>query len=102
MADQNSNAPVAKLQLLRSFEFNSQSLKSGALIISDDGPQNGGLLFVKGAHTAIKALCTPKSLPEEFDEVRSHTLVLMHPIGRKVLCEGSKPISSSCASDADG
>ena len=55
--------------MLRVFEFNSQILKSGVVVSSDDSQSSTGLLFVKGAHTAIKALIPPTALPPDFDEV---------------------------------
>lgn len=67
--DQKSQSQSAKLQLLKVFEFNAQSLKSGALVSSDDTASGTGLLFVKGAHTAIKSLILPALLPPDFDEV---------------------------------
>ena len=73
--DHSSNANAAKLQLLKSFEFNSQLLKSGALVTSDDASQDCGLLFVKGAHLAIKALVAPDSLPADFDKVTLQILL---------------------------
>ena len=67
--DHASQARVAKLQLLRAFQFNSQSLKSGMLVTSDDTGASRGLLFVKGAHTAIKSLLPQAALPADFDQV---------------------------------
>ena len=58
----------SKLRILKAFEFNSLTLMSGALVASDDSEPGTGLLFVKGAHTAIKALLQPASLPADYDQ----------------------------------
>lgn len=68
--------------MLRVFEFNSQILKSGVVVSSDDTQPGTGLLFVKGAHTAIKALIAPASLPPDFDEV-----ALPRPAGPTLLSQ---------------
>ena len=58
----------SKLRILKAFDFNSLTLMSGALVASDDTEPGTGLLFVKGAHTAIKALLQPASLPADYDQ----------------------------------
>ena len=66
--DANSKATTATLRLVRAFEFNSQILKSGMLVTSDVIPAGTGLLFVKGAHTAIKRLISAAALPADYDK----------------------------------
>ena len=56
----------SKLRILKVFDFNSLTLMSGTLVASDDTAPGTGLLFVKGAHTAIKALLPPASLPADY------------------------------------
>ena len=46
-------------------------LMSGVLVTSDDLQFNTGLLYVKGAHTAVKRLLLPASIPEEYDQARA-------------------------------
>lgn len=57
------------LHLLKVFEFNSQILMSGALVTADNPSDSTGLLFVKGAHTAVKRLLPSSVLPADYDKV---------------------------------
>lgn len=68
-ADARSDSRSVKQKTLRVFEFNSQTLKSGVVVSSDDAASGTGLVVVKGAHTAIKGLMLPASLPPDFDQV---------------------------------
>lgn len=76
-SDQISELRTVKLKMLKVFEFNSQTLKSGVVVLSDDTPSGTGLLFVKGAHTAIKSLVLPASLPPDFDEVSPYIFCML-------------------------
>ena len=64
-----ASSQTAKLTILKSFEFNSQLLMSGAVVTSTDLPATTGLLFVKGAHAAIKGLIQPALLPVDYEQV---------------------------------
>lgn len=66
-----SENKLATLKILHVMEFDSQTLKSGVVILSDDAPRGGALLFVRGAPGAIKALVRPASVPTDFDEVQT-------------------------------
>ena len=67
--DQQSGLQTTRLSILAVFEFNSHALRSGVIVKSDATPSSVGLLFVKGAHTAIKRLLQPAALPPDFDQV---------------------------------
>ena len=67
-AKSRASSQIVKLHILKSFEFNSQILMSGALVTSSDLPATTGLLFVKGAHAAIKGLLQPASLPADYEQ----------------------------------
>lgn len=60
---------MATLKILHVLEFDSQTLKSGVVVTSNDAPPKGALLFVRGAPGAIRALVRPASVPEDFDQV---------------------------------
>ena len=64
-----SDVRMATLTVLHVLEFNSQTLKSGVVVTSDDAPPGGALLFVRGAPGAIKGLVRPASVPADFDQV---------------------------------
>lgn len=68
--DQHSVSRQAKLTLLRVLEFNPETLKSGAVVLSADAPPGSALLFVRGAPSVVKDLVQPCSIPEDFDQVR--------------------------------
>ena len=42
---------------------------SGALVTADNPSDSTGLLFVKGAHTAVKRLLPSSVLPADYDKV---------------------------------
>ena len=64
-----SDARMATVKMLHVLEFNSQTLKSGVVVLTDDAPPGGALLFVRGAPGAIKGLVRPASVPKDFDQV---------------------------------
>lgn len=57
------------LHMLKVFEFNSQILMSGSLVTANSPSDSIGLLFVKGAHTAVKKLLPESTLPADYDTV---------------------------------
>lgn len=65
-----SQQHLGRLHFLKVFEFNSQILMSGSLVAAGSPTATTGLLFVKGAHTAVKKLLPRSSLPADFDKVR--------------------------------
>lgn len=69
-----SDARMATLKVLRVLEFNSQTLKSGVVVLSEDAPRGGALLFVRGAPGAIRGLVRPASVPPDFDQVWSESI----------------------------
>ena len=83
-----SDARMATVKMLHVLEFNSQTLKSGVVVLSDDAPPGGGLLFVRGAPGAIKGLVRPASVPQDFDQVAfgTHTDTHTHTSVMSALC----------------
>ena len=73
-----SDARMATVKMLHVLEFNSQTLKSGVVVLSDDAPPGGALLFVRGAPGAIKGLVRPASVPQDFDQVAFGTYTDTH------------------------
>ena len=67
--DAASASDMAHLRLLRSLEFDSEILRSGAVVLSSDAPQGSALLFLRGAPAVIAALVDPASIPENFQQV---------------------------------
>ena len=67
-----------RLHSLKVFGFNSQILMSGSLVTAGSPNASTGLLFVKGAHTAVKQLVPASSLPNDFDQVRERIDKLCH------------------------
>lgn len=65
----HSQQQSGRLHILRVFEFNPEILMSGSLVTAGSPHATTGLLFVKGAHTAVKKLVPKSSLPAEFDKV---------------------------------
>ena len=68
--DHISASRTAKLTIEKTLEFSSQTLRSGAVVMSDDAPPGTALLFVRGAPGTVKALVDPSSVPADFDQVR--------------------------------
>lgn len=55
--------------MLRSFEFVSQ-LRRASVIVRQFG-DSGATIFVKGAPESVKDICSPESLPSDFEEILS-------------------------------
>ncbi|KAL3153346.1 hypothetical protein ABBQ38_011686 [Trebouxia sp. C0009 RCD-2024] len=60
---------MLKLSIVRVLEFTSQTLRSGAVVLSEDAPANSALLFLRGAPAVIKRLVKPATVPPNFDQV---------------------------------
>ena len=60
---------LIKLHIVKRFEFTSQTMKSGALVVPEDAPEGTALLLVKGAPAVIKHMARPSSVPVSFDKV---------------------------------
>ena len=76
-ADHISDSRIAKLNIAKTMDFSSQTLRSGAVVMSDDALPGTALLFVRGAPGVIKGLVDPSSVPADFDQVR-HPASLHH------------------------
>ena len=68
--DHVSKSRTAKLTIAKTLEFSSQTLRSGAVVMSDDAPPGTALLFVRGAPGTVRGLVDPSSVPADFDQVR--------------------------------
>ena len=66
----HSIAEMAVLHILKTLAFNSQTLKSGVVVQSDDADPDSALLFMRGAPGVIKNLVEDASLPTDFDRVQ--------------------------------
>lgn len=64
-----SASSTAKLSILKVLEFSSQTLRSGAVVLSEDAPHGSALLFLRGAPAVIKGLVDPATVPVNFDQV---------------------------------
>ena len=60
---------MVNLSILRVLDFNSQTLKSGVVITSDDAPDGSALIFIKGAPNVIKDTVMASSVPSNYDQV---------------------------------
>lgn len=60
---------MTELTIVKVFEFSSQTLRSGVVVLASDGPRNSARLFIRGAPAVIQDLVQPSSLPADFDEV---------------------------------
>ena len=69
--DHTSSAALAKLSIIKVMEFTSQTLRSGVVVWSDDGPKGSALLFLRGAPAMIRDLVQPASVPANFNQVGS-------------------------------
>ena len=67
--DKRSSASMVNLSILRVLDFNSQTLKSGVVITSDDAPDGSALIFIKGAPNVIKDTVMASSVPSNFEQV---------------------------------
>lgn len=69
--DAESALSMVKLSTVRVLEFSSQTLRSGAVVLSDDAPPGSALLFLRGAPAVIRSIVKPASVPADFDQVGS-------------------------------
>lgn len=60
---------LIKVEIIKRFEFTSQAMKSGTVIVPEDAPDDTALLLVKGAPSVIKHMAKPGSVPDNFDKV---------------------------------
>jgi cation-transporting ATPase 13A3/4/5 len=68
---QDSANPVrVELGVLRSFEFVSH-LRRASVIVRQHGDP-GASIYVKGAPEVMKDICTPSSIPDDFDDLLSY------------------------------
>ena len=72
--DRTSSALLAKLAITKVMEFTSQTLRSGVVVWSDDGPKGSALLFLRGAPAVIRNLVQEASVPEDFNQVGKSNL----------------------------
>lgn len=68
---------LLKLSIVRVLEFSSQTLRSGAVVLSDDAPAGCALLFLRGAPAVIRSLVRPASVPRNFDQVGGLCLLFL-------------------------
>lgn len=66
---------MVTLDVLKTLEFNVQTLKSGVVVQTHDALGDSGLLFVRGAAGVIKGLVQPAFLPNDFDKVPAQPTV---------------------------
>ena len=83
----NENPVPVELGILRSFEFVSHLRRASVIVRSRGDP--GASIYVKGAPEALKEICTPSSIPSDFDDLLSY---YTHR-GFRVICCASKYIS---------
>ena len=62
-------SPVSRLSIAKVLEFSSQTLRSGAVVLSEDAPSGSALLFLRGAPAVIRSLVNPATVPHDFDQV---------------------------------
>ena len=67
--DHTSRALMAKLSIAKVLEFTSQTLRSGVVVWSDDGPKGSALLFLRGAPAVIWNMVQAASVPDNFNQV---------------------------------
>ena len=60
---------LIKVEIIKRFEFTSQAMKSGTVVVPEDAPDDTALLLVKGAPSVIKHMAKPGSVPDNFDRV---------------------------------
>ena len=79
--DHTSEALLAKLSIAKVMDFTSQTLRSGVVVWSDDGPRGSALLFLRGAPAVIRDMVQPNTVPQDFNQVSSdYCLVRWIPI----------------------
>lgn len=64
-----SAASTVKLSIMKVLGFSSETLRSGAVVLSEDAPHGSALLFLRGAPAVIKSLVDPATVPANFDQV---------------------------------
>ena len=69
--DAASALNMATLSIHMVLEFKSETLRSGAVVMSDDAPAGSALLFLRGAPAVIASLVDPASIPADFEQVKS-------------------------------
>ncbi len=67
---------LIKVEIIKRFEFTSQAMMSGTVIVPEDAPDDTALLLVKGAPSVIKHMAKPGSVPDNFDKVNSLPAIL--------------------------
>ena len=67
---------LIRVKIIKRFEFTSQAMKSGAVVVPQDAEDDTALLLVKGAPSVIKHMSRPGSVPENFDRVGDLCAVL--------------------------
>lgn len=72
-SNHHSHKHTTELTVVKVFEFSSQTLRSGVVVLANDGPRNSARLFLRGAPAVIRDLVQPLSLPADFDQVSSLT-----------------------------
>ena len=70
-ADAASALNMATLSVHMALEFKSETLRSGAVVLSDDAPVGSALLFLKGAPAVIASLVDPDTIPADFQQVHA-------------------------------
>lgn len=65
---QDVSCPI-KLNVIKRFEFTSQTMKSGAVVVPEDAPEGTALLLVKGAPNVIKHMARAGNIPDNYDGV---------------------------------
>lgn len=63
------SSSMVKLSIVKVLEFSSQTLRSGAVVLSEDAPPGSALLFLRGAPAVIRSLVNPATVPHDFDQV---------------------------------
>lgn len=69
-AQENENPVPVELAVLRSFEFVSH-LRRASAVVRQRG-DTGANIFVKGAPEVMRDICTPSSIPADFDDLLSY------------------------------
>ena len=69
---------LIKVEIIKRFEFTSQAMMSGTVIVPEDAPEDTALLLVKGAPSVIKHMAKPGSVPDNFDKVNNLPAILWY------------------------
>jgi cation-transporting P-type ATPase 13A2 len=94
-AQGNENPLPLELATLRSFEFVSH-LRRASVIVRQNGDP-GAMVFAKGAPEVMRDICTPSSIPSDFDDLLSF---YTHKGFRVIAC-ASKYVSRLSFSELD-